>query len=204
MNIEKLIVVGTVATLMSSIANITAIFVLRGLEPAFVFSPFHRLTVGLSYLLYPWRRLLCNSPSLYFNTPTSYWPEGVTSVKRIEEGPHFPTRAQCAFHHRTSTICCIATGRGRNTNGIISKGFFSRARGVVGLGRPRQESPYQESNHRNSRSSRGHTSRSAEEGSRTQGHDATNGITLSYDVWRTVENNGPRNGHNAEGQWNER
>jgi len=67
---------------------------------------------------------------------------------------------------------------------------------VVGLGRPRQEILHQDSNHRNSRGSRGH--RSADEGSRTQGHDSTNGITLSYDVWRTVEDNGPGNGQNGE------
>jgi len=33
---KTLIVVGTILTLMSSVANITAIFVLKGFEPAFV------------------------------------------------------------------------------------------------------------------------------------------------------------------------
>lgn len=40
--LEMLTVVGTILTLMSSVANITAIFVLRGLEPAFVEAPLPR------------------------------------------------------------------------------------------------------------------------------------------------------------------
>jgi hypothetical protein len=51
LRVDTLKVVGTIATLISSVANITAIFVLEGLEPAFVSPVSTSLTFRYAYLV---------------------------------------------------------------------------------------------------------------------------------------------------------
>jgi len=148
--------VGTILTLMSSVANITAIFILKGLEPAFIC-------------------LTCCTLDVAFSATVLHW---VTSV-RVEDGPHFPTRAQCAFHHRTSTICCIATGRSPNG---MSKGFFAKAKGLA-------ERFRQDSSNQNSRSA-GIDNRGRMDDRTNRAGEGGQGVTPSYDVWRRVEETG--------------
>src|SRR5947207_1325099 len=64
---HRLPAVGTIATLMSSIANISAVFALKGREPAFVLTfSFHLTLSDMSCMLYCRRRLLRRRFALYF------------------------------------------------------------------------------------------------------------------------------------------
>jgi hypothetical protein len=75
--------VGTVATLTSSIANISAVFALKGREPAFIC-------------------LICCTADVAFSAVVLHW---VTNV-HTDDAPG-TTPKVCLFHTRGSTNCCV-------------------------------------------------------------------------------------------------
>lgn len=96
-----------------------------------------------------------------------------------------PAAAVCAFHHRNSTICCMSPSARKSLGG--QKGLFAKARDLACVRRM------------------SHTSGGLAGG----GGGARNGnepdaITLSYNVWRTVEEIAPepktRNSRTVEGE----
>ena len=82
---------------------------------------------------------------------------------RTEDGPHLEGLV-CAFHHRTSTICCISP----NTRHAHQKGFLAKAREILSRGKAKED-------------------RSDGRRRAAERNEVPNGIMLSYDVWRTVE-----------------
>jgi hypothetical protein len=214
--------VGTIATLISSIANITAICVLKGFEPAFVIFPFELspLTTGMSFMLHSRCNFLRRNTALYTKSvPQKIDLLGVTSVSQAEEDLEFSIVA-CAFHHRNSRICCLSpnarqldiipnashgSNRGpshvrfakqavsshndatkKDDNGEITarreEGPLAKACQVV--------SQLNQSNHNSS----GHSRNGGEiemcsygPGLRKANNGPRDGIMVSYDVWRAVE-----------------
>jgi len=152
--------VGTVLTLMSSVANITAIFVLEGLEPAFIC-------------------LSCCTADVAFSATVLHW---VTSV-HMDDSPQFPVAAKvCAFHHRNSTICCMSPAAKPP-----KQGFFAMARELFG----RMGRNYSQNVH--SAHSMPQISRDMPDAVRREskvGEGGREGITVTYDIWRTVEDTG--------------
>ena len=96
---------------------------------------------------------------------------GVTSV-RVEDGQNFEG-VVCAFHHRNSTICCISD----STRNSAQKGLLAKIRRLMAGNQ--NEQPIAGGRRRTH--VRGIGKRSNE------GDTQTGGVTVSYEVWRTIE-----------------
>lgn len=86
---------------------------------------------------------------------------------RAEDGQRFDVLA-CAFHHRKSTICCMSP----NTRRVRKKGFLAKLWDMMDGGIVKKDF-------------------SVKERRAVERNQVPNGVTLSYDVWRTVEETTP-------------
>jgi hypothetical protein len=128
-------------------------------------------------MLHRRRRFFRNSPALY--SPSVILISGVTSV-HMDDTPHFPVGAKvCAFHHRTSTICCMSPATRKP-----KQGFFAMARYLLGrIGWSSSRPTVSEHSLPQVNGERTDVPQRDSKG----GNEGQDGITVTYDIWRTVE-----------------
>jgi hypothetical protein len=162
----SLIVVGTLATLASSAANITALFIMKGMEPAFVCLNLSRTDIQIC--------LTCCSVDISFSVLVLHW---ITSVQR-EDRTVSPPAIECPIHGTNAVDCCLNS---RPTNvRCTDQQIFRRAR-------LRAKSSFQKITDQIRSNSKGVSNGSAKPSTPPE----ENLVVVSYEVWTTVEETMP-------------